>query len=162
MVAGLAGLGGERLERRVISIGQLMANGIGPALELARLRHVEPVEKGSGVASYGPWQITRVQGSLEFHEIAIDAIEVEAEIVRDGDDDVVAERGSENVGRVGEEVTGALGVGLRPQHRNQLVATYRASPRGSECDENGQPPALRGAGRYLALRIAERRASEQL
>ena len=35
MVAGLAGLGGERLERRVISIGQLMANGIGPALELA-------------------------------------------------------------------------------------------------------------------------------
>ena len=94
------------------------------------------------------------------HHVAPDLFRIERDVVPGGDQHVGAEVVAEDVDGIGQEMPGAVGVGVRPEERHQLVAAHRPRLRDGEDGQQRQPSPLARADGDRPVRAGEGEPSE--
>lgn len=86
-------------------MGQRGALGLDPPLELGSLGEIEPIQEGTGVALDRPGAISPAQVGQESGPVAGQPLGVEMDLVRAGEEVVVAETLPEGVQRLGQRAS---------------------------------------------------------
>jgi hypothetical protein len=107
------------------SSGEARALIVHPSLELRGVAQVEAVEERTGVESNRFLERARVERAFEVADVHPDLDRVETNVVARGNDGCFAERAADDVDRIREPVPCAFGIELRPEKRNEAIATHR-------------------------------------
>jgi hypothetical protein len=156
----LLALFGKSLQRAEVPPGEPGPFGIHPLLEAGGIGEVKAVEQRPGVGPDRRLEPAVVEQALELGDIGVHALGIEPELVARCLENVLAERAPELVERVREQAARPVGVGLRPEQRQDLVPAERAPP-GQERQQSKLPPAP-GAPRHRSARAFDGAATEKL
>ena len=133
---------GQLLERRAVVARQLRPLLLQPALELRRVRDMEPVEEGTGVLRGGLLQSVRVEGGREQGHVAGDEVGIETEVLRPQEHLIRAQLLAESIQGLVEPLPGPLIAGLGLEHREQAVPGDALVARGRKQGEQSQAARL--------------------
>jgi len=121
-----------------------------PALELGHVAEKESVEEGAGVEREGVGEVVAraaLERRLELADVARHQPGVEAKRAAVGHEGALGKVAAKRVEQLGEGVARPLGVALRPETGDDLVAAHAARMGRREQGEEGQASPLgRGAG----------------
>lgn len=112
------GLHGQGLQRLLMLSRERRSAALQPPFQLRVVRQEEAVQQGAGVERGGPLQLAPPPRGGDVPEIAGDAVGVEAQVARSGDQVVGAQPAANRVGQLVQAVSGAIGRGLRPEERD--------------------------------------------
>jgi hypothetical protein len=134
--------------------------GVQPVPELPAVGQVESVEERAGVGPNRGLQPILVQQALELADVGRHALRIEPEVVPGDQEHLLAEGAAQQVERIGEQAAAAVGVGLGPEERKDLVTAERPPP----CQEGqeGELPAARGAPGHRDAGALDRGATQEL
>src|SRR6185437_13698665 len=147
MVASRGGSSGEILEWALDVAYDAGACLFYPLVEAGRARHVDAVEEGRCVECNRRFVVSAADRSVELADVGLDRARIDRELLAAEHDRVAARVALERVERLVERMASAVGVGLRPEEREQLVARDAARSAGGNDGEHRESPPRRGCGR---------------
>ena len=113
-----------------------------PLLELGRRGYEEAVEKRALISPDGCDIVSARERLEELSDVRRDATRVESDIAPGNKQAVVAQRPARVVQRLGQRVSRAFTLGLRPQKSQKFVATRTTFAVGGQCREQREQATL--------------------
>jgi hypothetical protein len=150
---------GKGFERAHATLGEPIALGLHPPLELRCIAQEEAVQKSALIQRGRFLQRTSLEGTLEIVDVTPDDFCVQCDRVG-AQKDIVPQLAAERIEQLLERVTRVIGWTLRPEVSLEFVTRHPALTRDREESQQRDAAALRRASR---LRVgSEREPTEHL
>ncbi|MCU0650006.1 MAG: hypothetical protein MUF00_18585 [Gemmatimonadaceae bacterium] len=137
------------------------ALGVEPSLELDCLGEMHTVEQRPTVDRGGLLDVAVGQQALELFDVSRDPLAVESQFVARTQDHVIAQGRAQDVQRVGEQRSGTICGGLRPECGRDLLTRDGPAARGGEHGEQRQPVSAGAATDDWSVRSVDRGRPQQ-
>ena len=162
MVTACGRLGGQRLQGCRVLPGVEHSLAILPLLVLGSALQPEAVQEGTAVQPHSLLVRAGLDRLLELADVAGDELGIELQ-GRAAEEDLVApRRAADGVHRLIQRMTRRLGLAVRPQQGEQLVAAHPARAGRRDHGEQREAPPLRGGAGVQLPVLLEHEAAERV